>query len=148
MYIICIYNVDGVDYESTSAVVTFRNGEMLQNVAIVIIDDVYVEPTEYFSVRLKAIGHEVVVFPITECAIRINDNDCKYDTIYDITLPIFFHADIQIGFSETSLVIDSTELTLDVSNYHGIMQSGEISSVQLQIESLSGIKTDFYQHQF
>ena len=69
-------------------------------------------------------------------------------TQYDIPLLISFHADIQIGFSNSSLFIDSTELTLDVSNYHGIMQSGEISTVQLQVESLSGIKTDFYQHQF
>ena len=57
---------------------------------------------------------------------------------YDIFLPIFFYADIQIGFSNSSLTIDGTELTLSVSNYHGIMQSGEISTVQLQVESLSG----------
>ena len=81
MHIICTYNVDGADYVSKSAVVTFRYEEILQNVAIAIIDDVYAEPTEYFTVRLEAIGREVVAFPITECAIRIDDNDCKYDTI-------------------------------------------------------------------
>ena len=61
-------------------------------------------------------------------------------TQYDISHSNFF-PDIQIGFSNTSLIIDSTELSLDVSNYHGIMQSGEISTVQLQVESLSGMKT-------
>ena len=61
-------------------------------------------------------------------------------TQYDIPLLIFFHADIQIGFSNSSLVIDSTELTLDVSNYHGIIQSGEILIVQLQVASFSGIQ--------
>ena len=60
-------------------------------------------------------------------------------TQYGIPLLIFFHADVQIGFSNSSLIIDSTKLTLDVSNYHGIMQSGEISTVQLQVESFLGI---------
>ena len=79
--ILFVIDIDGADYLSTSAVVTFRNGEMLQNLAIAIIDDVYAEPTEYFTLRLEAIGQEVVIFPITECTIEINDNDCKYDTI-------------------------------------------------------------------
>ena len=65
----------------TNEVVTFRDGETLHNVTIVIIDDLYAEPTEYFSVRLEAIGQEVVVFPITECTIEIDDNDCKCDTL-------------------------------------------------------------------
>ena len=120
---------------STSAVVTFRYGETLHNVTIAIIDDLYAEPTEYFTVRLEAIGQDVIVFPITECTVRIHDNDCKYDTTF-LRFNIF--SDIQIGFSNTSLIINSTELTLDVSNYHGIMQSGETSTVQLQVESLSG----------
>ena len=115
--------------------VTFRYGETLHNVTIAIIDDLYAEPTEYFTVRLEAIGQDVIVFPITECTVRIHDNDCKYDTTF-LRFNIF--SDIQIGFSNTSLIINSTELTLDVSNYHGIMQSGETSTVQLQVESLSG----------
>ena len=57
--------------------VTFRHGEVLHNVSIVIIDDHYVEPTEYFTLRLEAIGQDVLVFPITECVIGIYDNDCK-----------------------------------------------------------------------
>ena len=120
---------------STSAVVTFRYGETLHNVTIAIIDDLYAEPTEYFTVRLEAVGQDVIVFPIPECTVRIRDNDCKFITIF-LRFNIF--SDIQIGFSNTSLIIDSTELTLDVSNYHGIIQSGETSTVQLQVESLSG----------
>ena len=57
--------------------VTFRHGEVLYNVSIAIIDDHYVEPTEYFTLRLEAIGQDVLVFPITECVIGIYDNDCK-----------------------------------------------------------------------
>uniref|UniRef100_A0A1X7TVB8 FHA domain-containing protein n=1 Tax=Amphimedon queenslandica TaxID=400682 RepID=A0A1X7TVB8_AMPQE len=124
----------GDDYLSTSSVVTFRYGETLHNVTIAINDDLYAEPTEYFTVRLEAIGQDVIVFPITECTVEINDNDY-----------------IQIGFSNTSLNIDSTELTLNVSNYHGVIQSGETSTVQLQVESLSGsvlnvTRFDFYNY--
>ena len=36
------------------------------------------------------------------------------------------------------MIIDSTEMTLDVPNYHGIIQSGEVPTVLLQVESLSG----------
>ena len=57
--------------------VTFRHGEVLHNVSIAIIDDHNVEPTEYFTLRLEAIGQDVLVFPITECVIGIYDNDCK-----------------------------------------------------------------------
>ena len=76
-----VTNVDGDDYLLTNETVTFRYGETLQNITIAIIDDLYAEPTEYFSVRLEAIGQEVVVFPITECTIEIDDNDCKYETL-------------------------------------------------------------------
>ena len=75
-----VHNVDGNDYLLTNEMVTFRYGETLLNVTIAIIDDLYAEPTEYFTVRLEAIGQDVIVFPITECAIEINDNDCKYIT--------------------------------------------------------------------
>ncbi|XP_019859574.1 PREDICTED: uncharacterized protein LOC109587792 [Amphimedon queenslandica] len=124
----------GDDYMPTSVVVTFREGETLHSVAIAIIDDSYAEPTEYFSVRLEAVGQEVAVFPITECVVEIRDDDY-----------------IQIGFSNSSLIIDSTELLLDVSNYHGILQSGETSTVQLQVEDLSGTvlnitRFDFYNY--
>lgn len=50
-----------------------------------------------------------------------------------------YSLDIQIGFSNSSLIIDGTELFLDVSNYHGILQSGETSTIQLQVEDLSGM---------
>ncbi|XP_019856484.1 PREDICTED: uncharacterized protein LOC109585001 [Amphimedon queenslandica] len=124
----------GDDYLSKSAVVTFRYGETLHNVTIAVIDDLYAESTEYFTVRLEAIGQDVFAFPITECTVGIQDNDY-----------------IQIGFSKSSLIIDSTEMTLDMSNYRGIMQSGEISTVQLQVESLSGealnvTRFDFYNY--
>ena len=55
---------------------------MLHNVTIAIIDDLHAEPIEYFTVRLEAIGQDVIVFPITECTVGIHDNDCKYNTIF------------------------------------------------------------------
>ena len=87
---ILIYpNADEDDYLSTSAVVTFRYGETLHNVTIFMIDDLYAEPTEYFSVGLEAIGQEVVVFPITECTVAIQDNDCKYYNTVFLSFDIF-----------------------------------------------------------
>ena len=80
--LLLLYNVDGADYLSTSAVVTFRFGETLHDVTIAIIDDLYAEPTEYFTMRLEAIGQDVIVFPITECTIELHDNDCKYNIIF------------------------------------------------------------------
>lgn len=77
--LIIVLAIGGDDYMPTSVVVTFRNGETLHNVAVAIIDDSYAERTEYFTVRLEAIGREVVVFPITECVVEIRDNDCKYE---------------------------------------------------------------------
>ena len=74
---------------STSSVVIFRYRETLHNVTIAIIDDLYAEPTEYFTVRLEAVGQDVTVFPNTECTVEINDNDCKYNIIF-LTLNIFF----------------------------------------------------------
>ena len=47
--------------------------------------------------------------------------------------------DLKIGFDNTSMTIASTELVLDVSRYYGILQSGESSTIRLQVESLSGM---------
>ena len=47
--------------------------------------------------------------------------------------------DLKIGFDNTSMTIASTELVLDVSRYYGILQSGESSTIKLQVESLSGM---------
>ena len=79
--LLLVIDIDGTDYLSTSAVVTFSYGETLLNVTMTIIDDLYAEPVEYFTVTLEAIGQEVIVYPITECVIEVDDNDCKHDTI-------------------------------------------------------------------
>lgn len=64
------------DYSSVSEVVTFLSGERLKNVSIPITDDLYAEPTQYFSVSIVSLEDEgEVVFPITETVIKIIDND-------------------------------------------------------------------------
>lgn len=68
------------DYSSVSVDVTFIAGEdTIMNVSIPIIDDMYTEPTQYFTVSLLSLEEEgEVVFPITDAVVKIIDNDGQY----------------------------------------------------------------------
>ena len=66
--------LEGVDYISMNKVVNFQSGETLKNVTITILDDSYIEGTEYFVLEIESI-EEVVTFSIRETAVAIQDND-------------------------------------------------------------------------
>ena len=66
--------LEGVDYISMNKVVNFQSGETLKNVTITILDDSYIEGTEYFVLEIESI-EEVVTFLIRETAVAIQDND-------------------------------------------------------------------------
>ena len=62
------------DYSSIDVILNFTDGETIKNVSIPIIADMYVEPTEYFTVSIEALDGDVV-FPITDTVIKIIDDD-------------------------------------------------------------------------
>ena len=54
--------------------VNFKSGETLKNVTITILDDSYIEGTEYFILEIVSI-EEVVTISIREAVVAIQDND-------------------------------------------------------------------------
>ena len=66
--------LEGADYISINEIVNFQSGETLKNVTITILDDSYIEGTEYFILEMESI-EEVVTFSIRETAVAIQDND-------------------------------------------------------------------------
>ena len=66
--------LEGVDYISINEIVNFQSGETLKNITITILDDTYVERTEYFILEIESI-EEVVTFSIREAVVAIQDND-------------------------------------------------------------------------
>ena len=66
--------LEGADYISINKIVNFQSGETLKNITITILDDTYVEGTEYFILEIEAI-EEVVTFSIRETVVAIQDND-------------------------------------------------------------------------
>ena len=77
MYIIyCSFFSEGADYISISEIVNFQSGETLKNVPITILDDSYVEGTEYFILKIESMEGDVT-FSISEAVVAIQDDDGK-----------------------------------------------------------------------
>lgn len=72
-----MFLLDNEDYLSSSVVITFGTDVISKTVSISIIDDNFVESTEYFTIILEPIGENVIVFPISEAVVAIQDNDCN-----------------------------------------------------------------------
>ena len=75
--------------------VTFESGTMEKSVSIPILEDNLAEKTEYFTLRLEAIG-DVLVFPITESVVAIQDNDCKCVWYYATSNVINIHITLKL----------------------------------------------------
>ena len=77
MYIIyCSFFSEGADYISISEIVNFQSGETLKNVPITILDDSYVEGTEYFILKIESMEGDVI-YSISEAVVAIQDDDGK-----------------------------------------------------------------------
>ena len=80
MYIIIYYIFsffsEGADYISISEIVNFQSEETLKNVSISILDDSYVEETEYFILKIESMEGDVI-YSITEAVVAIQDDDGK-----------------------------------------------------------------------
>ena len=77
IYIIyCSFFSEGADYISISEIVNFQSGETLKNVSITILDDSYVEGTEYFILKIESMEGDVT-FPVSEAVVAIQDDDGK-----------------------------------------------------------------------
>ena len=76
IYIICSFYSEGADYTSISEIVNFQSGETLKNVSITILDDLYVEGTEYFILKIESM-EGVVTFSVSEAVVAIQDDDGK-----------------------------------------------------------------------
>ena len=55
---------------------TFYSGQTIKAVSIYILDDDFVEETEYVTVKLTT-SYNNVLFDIDETIVTIEDNDCK-----------------------------------------------------------------------
>ena len=64
-------------------------------VSIPILEDNVAEQIEYFTLRLEAI-RDVLVFPITESVVAIQDNDCKYVWYYATSNVINIHITLKL----------------------------------------------------
>ena len=56
--------------------VTLYSGQTIINVSITILDDDFVEETEYVTVKMTT-SYNNVLFDIDETIVTIEDNDCK-----------------------------------------------------------------------
>ena len=54
----------------------FQSGETLKNITITILDDTYVEGTEYFILKIESMEGNVT-YSISEAAVAIQDDDGK-----------------------------------------------------------------------
>ena len=57
----------------------FQSGETLKNVTITILDDSYVEGTEYFILKIESMEGDVT-FSISEAVVAIQDDDGNLKT--------------------------------------------------------------------
>ena len=76
---ICIVSFisEGVDYISINEIVNFQSGETLKNISITILDDSYIEETEYFILKIESMEGDVTL-SISEAVATIQDNDGNY----------------------------------------------------------------------
>ena len=54
----------------------FQSGETLKNITITILDDSYVEETEYFILKIESMEGDVT-FSVSEAVVAIQDDDGK-----------------------------------------------------------------------
>ena len=75
-YILLVFFSEGADYISISEMVNFQSGETIKNVSITILDDSYVEGTEYFILKIESMEGDVT-YSISEAVVAIQDDDGK-----------------------------------------------------------------------
>jgi hypothetical protein len=95
------------DYTAIDVILYFNGSDtdLIQNVSIPIVNDMYAEPTEYFTVRMESLTTDDAVFPITETVIKITDDDI-----------------IQVGFTSDQSVIDDDMATVRVQITSGSLE--------------------------
>ena len=54
----------------------FQSGETFKNISITILDDIYVEGTEYFILKIESMEGDVT-FSVSEAVVAIQDDDGK-----------------------------------------------------------------------
>ena len=54
----------------------FQSGETIKNVSITILDDIYVEGTEYFILKIESMEGDIT-FSVSEAVVAIQDDDGK-----------------------------------------------------------------------
>ena len=74
MVIMVSFISEGVDFILIKKIVNFQSGETLKNVSITILDDSYVEETEYFILKIESM-EGVVTFSVSEAVVAIEDDD-------------------------------------------------------------------------
>ena len=52
----------------------FQSGEILKNVSVTMLDDSYVERTEYFILKIESM-ERVVTYPVSTAVVAMQDND-------------------------------------------------------------------------
>ena len=67
---------EGADYIPINEIVNFQSGETLKNVSITILDDSYVEETEFFILKIESMEGDVT-FSVSEAVVAIQDDDGK-----------------------------------------------------------------------
>ena len=75
---------DGKDYEAVSSLITFQAHQVMEEVMVVIDNDQYAEPVEYFTMRIEAVEGGVA-FPITEAIVHIDDDDSQEHAVLSLT---------------------------------------------------------------
>ena len=74
MVIMVSFISEGVDFILIKKIVNFQSGETLKNVSITILDDSYVEETEYFILKIESMEGDVT-FSVSEAVVAIEDDD-------------------------------------------------------------------------
>ena len=74
MVIMVSFISEGVDFILIKKIVNFQSGETLKNVSIIILDDSYVEETEYFILKIESMKGDVT-FSVSEAVVAIEDDD-------------------------------------------------------------------------
>ena len=74
MIIMVSFISEGVDFILINKIVNFQTGETLKNVSITILDDSYVEETEYFILKIESMEGDVT-FSVSEAVVAIQDDD-------------------------------------------------------------------------
>ena len=63
----------------------FQSGETLKNITITILDDSYVEETEYFILKIESMEGDVT-FSVSETIVAVQDDDGKKLVAFQIVI--------------------------------------------------------------